>query len=431
MELSPKKSTTKSTEKNITLDSLSPNPRNPRKISKEQKDRLHKSIVEFGDLSGIIFNRTTKQLVGGHQRVDVLKSLASTGNEIKIEREYDKPNLSGTIAEGFVMIEGERYSYREVVWDEIREKAANIAANKHGGEFDIPKLNDWLLELDAMNYDMDLVGFSKEELANLMAPVQKLDPKEAPDSVPSIPKVPKSQRGQIFALGNHRLMCGDSCDIAAVEELLDGTKPEIIYTDPPYGVSIVDGPGRNRLRELGYGVVEGDNSTQVAIDAFNLAFALQIPVMIFWGANYYASSLPNSPCWIVWDKQGGKSIDFADCELAWTNTKKPARIFQHIWDGFRRESEKGDKRVHPTQKPVALAEWCIDRFAPDAKAVLDLFGGSGSTMIACELKNKACFMMELSESYVDVIIERWIKFTGKEVYRINPDTSATNWKDIL
>lgn len=424
----PKKNQNRPESKTVSIDLLKPNPKNPRKISKDQRERLKKSLTAFGDLSGIVYNRRTQQLIGGHQRIDVFKGLGDDP-QVQIEKVYTVPTRAGTVEEGFIIIDEERYSYREVDWDENQEKAANIAANKHGGDFDLSALSEWLIDLDGMNMDMDLTGFSHEEIINLVAPVTKVPPKEADDAVPSLPKVHKSVRGDIFQLGNHRLMCGDSTDITAIETLLNGSKPELLYTDPPYGIGAVE--NSNRIQSFGYEPIIGDDSTNAAADAYAAAAALKIPVMLFWGANHYASHLPDSPCWIIWDKQDGKRVDFADCEMAWTNHKKPARIFKHIWDGFRKDSEKGDKRMHPTQKPVALAEWCFNEMAPEAKEVLDLFGGSGSTLIACEKLGKRCLMMELSPSYVDVIISRYIKYTSKEVYRIEESGSLINWEDIF
>ena len=135
-----------------------------------------------------------------------------------------------------------------------------------------------------------------------------------------------------------------------------------------------------------------------------------IEVLIFWGANYYAESLPPSSCWIVWDKEN--TGNFSDVELAWCNLKRASRIYKQMWNGMIREGETG-KEVQPTQKPIALAEWCFDKFSPEGKHVLDLFGGSGSTLIACEKTNRHCYMMELSPHYCDVIVNRWQEFQKK------------------
>lgn len=139
------------------------NPRNPRKISEERLDALRAAMREFGDLSGIIRNKTTGLLVGGHQRVKLLGELPVT-----ISKKYSKPTAQGTVAEGFVEYEGEKFIYREVKWHPTKEAAALVAANKHGGEFDRAPLKELLSELDTGEFDMKLTGFNMVELEELM-----------------------------------------------------------------------------------------------------------------------------------------------------------------------------------------------------------------------------------------------------------------------
>jgi DNA modification methylase len=136
---------------------------------------------------------------------------------------------------------------------------------------------------------------------------------------------------------------------------------------------------------------------------------------VWWGANYYAHALPETANWFVWDKRvDDKYKDTqSDCELAWVKSKwSSVRIFRHVWKGMIKDSEKGQKRVHATQKPVALAEWVFDYYR-DVKTVLDLFGGSGSTLIAAERSQKQSFLMEMMPQYCDVIIKRWQDYTGQ------------------
>jgi len=149
-----------------SLKDLKPNPRNPRKITEEKLKMLKKSLEQFGDLSGFVYNVRSGQLIGGHQRAKALPPDAV----LRIENRCPVTS-SGTVAFGYVLIGVERFNYREVDWDEVTEKAANIAANKHGGEFDDDILKEWLLDLDTQNIDMDLTGFDKDELAELMAPI--------------------------------------------------------------------------------------------------------------------------------------------------------------------------------------------------------------------------------------------------------------------
>jgi ParB/Sulfiredoxin domain/DNA methylase len=294
-------------------------------------------------------------------------------------------------------------------------KAYRIADNRTNeeAEWDNELLAIELEDLKADDVDLLLTGFDLEEIEKLSA--QRVEGLTEDDAVPEIPEDPKSKLGDIWVLGNHRLMCGDSTAVTDIDTLMDGAKPDFIYTDPPYGISVqMNNPGT-----ICNGTILGDETTDVAADAYRLCVSYDVP-LIFWGANHYIADagLPNASCWICWDKQGGKHIDQADCELAWTNIKGPARVFQHIWDGFRRDSEKGERRVHPTQKPIALNVEILD-FFKSGNVVLDLFGGSGSTLIACEKTARFCRMMELDPKYSDVIIKRWQEYTGKQALNID------------
>lgn len=417
---------------NIDLNNLKANPKNPRKISKEQKEMLALSLKKFGDLGGIIFNRASQQLVGGHQRINAMKDGPTP--DVTIERKFDTPTRTGTVAEGFIMIDGERFSYREVEWDEQTEKAANIAANQHGGEFDLPQLREWILELDHQNFDLDYIGFTEKELANLMAPVTVLPPSEADEATPSLPREPRTKPGDIYILGKHRLMCGNSTNIQDVESLIIGHEMDIVYTDPPYGINEEtdrDFASRTRLAKgNSFHKIMGDDSTETAVAAYSLAQTLA-PIVCYWGGNYYADKMPPSPCWIVWDKrveENQRDMN-SDCELAYVKhpSKKSVRIFRHLWKGMIKGSEHGEGRVHPTQKPVALAEWCFEELDKEAKNILDLFGGSGSTLIACQKTGRNCFMMELDPIYCDVIINRFEKYSGEKAYRIDETGSKVPW----
>ena len=149
----------------MRIADLNPNEENPRTITKMQKKRLKKSMDQFGDLSGIVFNRQTKRLVGGHQRTSMLPPELT----ISIENQYEVPTRTGTVAEGYIEHDGEKLKYREVDWDETTEKMANLAANKHGGTWETDKLKKWMDDLSSLNVDMDLTGFDAKERDELMA----------------------------------------------------------------------------------------------------------------------------------------------------------------------------------------------------------------------------------------------------------------------
>ena len=283
-------------------------------------------------------------------------------------------------------------------------------------------LSDWDKDmLQQLSEEHDIAPwFDADDLAEILGEAEQL-PAEGltdADDVPQAPEEPVTKPGDLWVLGDHRLLCGDSTSMTEVEKLMDGKKADMVFTDPPYGVSVVKdgkvGADFGVAKKGRYAEVIGDDTTQTAHDAIAVCQSLQIPVQIYWGGNYYADKLPPTSCWLIWDKRGDSGIvnTFADCELAWTNMTGPARIHKQLWNGMIREGEK-DKRVHPTQKPVALAEWAIEQYLKGS-TVLDLFLGSGSTLIACEKLCKTCYGMEMSPAYCDVIIKRWEDFTGKK-----------------
>ena len=332
-------------------------------------------------------------------------------------------------------------------------RALVISDNKiaENAGWDEAMLATELAALGELKFDIDLLGFSDDELAKLnnLGNTGLTDP----DEVPPEPARAVTSVGDVWLLGDHRIMCGDGCDLEMVRRLTNGIVPDVANCDPPYGLSIVKsssdggakpfgskgkvgggnapyggwkngdrkqgaklgrehGPARNAIIAPGlYAPIIGDDSTDTAIASYAALTDLSVPVIVLWGGNYFANSLPPSRCWLVWDKE--TNGNFADAELAWTNQDACTRLLRHQWSGLIKASERGERRVHPTQKPVALAEWVIDTVAAEAKTVIDLFLGSGSTLIAAERKGRQCFGTELSPIYVDVCVERWQQFTGK------------------
>ena len=221
----------------MKIKDLKPADYNPRTITDEQLERLKKALHEFGDLSGIVFNRRTDNLVGGHQRLKCLPP------DAKVEKtKLKKTSRTGTIAEGRIFIDGENYTYREVDWPVEKEKAANIAANQHGGEFDDELLGALLKELsETPDFDIDLLGFDSNEIDDILDSITK-EGQIDDDEVPEV-NLPESitKSGDLYVLGKHRLLCGDSTKKEDVERLMDGKKADMVFTDPPYGINIVKG----------------------------------------------------------------------------------------------------------------------------------------------------------------------------------------------
>lgn len=330
-----------------------------------------------------------------------------------------------------------------VLCDDATARRINLVDNRTAelGGYDNDALAELLSYLDG---DYDGTGYTDEDVEALITPLEDPENLDDEDGTPAPPTEPFSKPGDIWKLGPHRLMCGDSTSPDDLAKLVDSREPNLIYTDPPYGISVVkrtgeiDGSspfgkvgdktgtpfGGVKKGSIGGGVivptseylpVAGDDTTQTATDAFRLLIT-EYPTArhVWWGGNYYVASanLPDSRCWLVWDKENG-SNDFADAELAWTNHTGSVRMFRHMWNGMLRASER-DKRVHPTQKPVALAEWAFSVVDPEhtRETVLDVFGGSGSALLACHTTGRVGLLMEMEPAYVDVICRRYQKVSG-------------------
>ena len=232
-------------------------------------------------------------------------------------------------------------------------------------------------------------------------------------------------------------MCGDSTSEKDVAKLINGVKADMVFTDPPYGMNLdTDFSGmKSKIFKGGNG---GNFYEEGIVDTFTpdmlkTIFDLDIKETFIWGANYFAELLPNrnNGSWIVWDKRANGNDDieadyssdimYGSCfELCWSKNKHKQDIARIKWAGmFGMEKQDTHTRVHPTQKPIALCEWFLKRYSDDNNSILDLFGGSGSTLIACEQLNRKCYMMELDPHYIDVIIQRWENFTGEKAIKLN------------
>jgi DNA modification methylase len=386
----------------VPIENLQALPGNPRL---GDVDAVAKSLERFGQRKPIVARKDDGVIIAGNHTWQAAKKLGWT-----------------EIAVAFV---GD---------DDVTAKAYALADNRTAelGSYDEQALIDLIEEVHAVvpEFVRD-AGWSEEAVKELVAKIESEQPlKEIDeDEIPEPPVEPITKLGDIWQLGRHRLMCGDSTDEAQVKKLMNGEKADMVLTDPPYGINVVSKNGKigsdNLAKNNIYAPIAGDNSIDVAVKAIQIIDkVLQAKIQIIWGGNYYANYLPNVASWIVWDKRGEMaSNNFADCELAWCNTGSPARIYKQIWSGMIKEGES-EKRVHPTQKPIKLSEWCINEYGKNLTNIVDLFAGSGSTLIACELKLKNGFIMELSPNYCDVIIKRWENLTGEKAVLVSNAESA-------
>ena len=360
---------------------------NPRQITDDEMGKLKNSINEFGYIAPIIVNKHNNHIIGGNQRYEALKSLGYTDVDVVF---VDEPDLN-------------------------REKALNIALNKISGEWDFVKLADIIDELELNDFDIPLTGFDEQELENFY--IEEENPKEhepvevAEDDYDEPDDLEVTvQTGDMYILGNHRLMCGDSTKKEDVALLMEGKQADMVFTDPPYDL------------EDNYSTIIFKN-TKANAEIFIMTNERKLAHIIVKYDKYFRRLF---------------AVDFKVAHLINSNApmtqvdfighfrKEPPTTFNNLNDHFTTliESPKTSKTQehnfnHKHCKNITLPSEFIKHFSNEKENILDLFGGSGSTMIACEQLNRNCYMMELSPHYCQVIIDRWEQFTGKKALKLN------------
>ena len=381
----------------LNINEVIPYPDNPRK-NDNAVDAVAESIKQCGYCSPIVIDEDNV-ILAGHTRLKALKKLK--WKEVECVR---KTGLT----------EEQKKKYR------VLDNKTNELA-----EWDFDLLEE---EIDGLDFDGFDFGFD-------MSPFE--EPQEIVEDEP--PEVdeesePITQLGDIWQLGAHRLMCGDSTDKATVERLMDGKKADMILSDPPYGMCL-DTDFSGAVGSLGrkggtkgnkYDKIIGDNDDfkPELISTFFDNFDYCKEVFLF-GADYFAELLPNKNdgAWLCWDKRKESQADAigSEFELIWSKNKHKRRMLRHDWFGFlsSQNAKDAQHRVHPTQKPVTLLVDIINQWGNGCNIIVDLYGGSGSTLIACEQLDRTCYIMELDPKYCDVIVKRWETFTGKKAVKIN------------
>lgn len=374
------------------VDDLIPYVNNSRTHSDEQVTQVAASIKEFGFTNPILIDENNG-IIAGHGRLMAAKKL-------KLEQ---VPTIT---LEGLT---------------DAQRKAYVIADNKLAlnAGWDLELLKIEIDELKALDFDIDLLGFNDDELADLIPEIETLaDGKE--DEVPEPPVDPVTKRGDIWLLGNHRLMCGDSTMIDDVEKLMDGNKADMVFTDPPYGVSY---QSNLRTKSDKFDVLKNDDvflDIAPIIEACSTGWVFvwtSWKVLTTWIDLFKGFGYPSNQ--VIWYKGGGgigdlKKTFASDYETALVWHRGAELTGKRIGSVWKVDKDGASTYLHPTQKPVALAEEAIDKTTKKGYTVLDLFGGSGSTLIACEKTGRVARLMELDEKFVDVIIKRWQDYTGKE-----------------
>lgn len=384
-------------------DKLVPYDKNPRTHSAEQVNQIAASIAEFGFLNPILVD-TMAGIIAGHGRLQAAKQIGLVQVPVVV-----LDHLSDTQKRAYVIADNKLAL--NAGWDDelLRTEMAALATE---------------------NFDMPVIGFSDDELAALLAEPNVTEGQTDEDAVPEAPETPVSKPGDLWRLGNHLLLCGDSTVLANVERVLDGALADMVFTDPPYNVDYGN-TAKDKLRGTNRTIMNdnlGDGFEQFLYDAcVNMLTVCK-------GALYVCmSSSELHTLQKAFIEAGGKWSTF----VIWAkNTFTLGRAdYQrqyepilygwkqgndHYWCGAR---DQGDvwfvnkpvrNELHPTMKPVELVERAVNNSSKSRDIVLDCFGGSGTTLIACEKLNRQCRMIELDPKYVDVIVKRWEEFTGKK-----------------
>lgn len=384
--------------KTLPVDALRPAEYNPRKKLKagdKEYEKIKNSIQEFGYVEPIIVNYDMT-VIGGHQRLTVLKDLGYT--EVQCVEVH--------------------------IEDENKVKALNIALNKITGAWNEQLLADLIVDLQAANFNTDFTGFEAPEIEQLFSKVHNKDIKEDDFDVEAeLQKPTMSQAGDVWLLGRHRLICGDATLPETYTKLMDGKRANLVLTDPPYNVDVEETAGKikndnmpdedfykflfamfvnveqNMERDASIYVFHADSKGLIFRQAFHDA-GFYLSGCCIWKKNALVLGRSpyqwqHEPCLFGW-KLGGKH--------QWYSDRKQTTI----WEYDRPKSSK----EHPTMKPVALMAYPIQNSCMSNCIVLDPFLGSGSTLIACEETNRICYGIELDEKFADVIVRRYIEKAG-------------------
>ena len=317
---------------------------------------------------------------------------------------------------------------------ETQKKAYVIADNRIAlnSGWDISMLS---LELQDLKDDIDLslLGFDPDELDALLNPIEKTEGLTDEDAVPDVPDEPKTKLGDIYILGNHRLMCGDSTSIDDAEKLMDGLLADLVFTDPPYNVDY-SGRGANNLGTIKNDNMSAEDFEQFCRDIFTTYSAIMKPLACIYVCHPDSASAPKIAFEKTFAEQFKKSSTIIwmkqSAGMGWQDYRAQHEPILYGWkEGKGSHFNAGDRTkttvwkigrdaqssyVHPTQKPVCLPEEAILNSSKGSDCVVDLFGGSGSTLMACEKTGRVNRSMELDPKYCDVIVKRWEDFTGKK-----------------
>jgi len=370
----------------IAIADLAFDPANARRHSVKNLDAIKGSLAKFGQQKPIVVDGKGV-VVAGNGTLEAARSLGWP--KIAVVR----TELTGADAIAFALADN---------------RTAELA------EWDAGILNETLKSLQAMDFDLGSIGFDADDLAALIATPEPPEGLTDPDAVPENVET-RCKPGDLWLLGGHRLICGDSTDVLQVARLMGGSKADMVFTDPPYGMHLdtdYTKMAEIKVKSKTYRPVEGDDRD--FDPAPIIAMFDEVKEQFWWGGDWYHTRLPPGGSWIVWDKRSEASDGLTGnhFEMLWSRHHHRRFIIRHLWSGFTARNAD-TKRVHPTEKPVTVLERVITEYSDKDAKIIDLFLGSGSTLIACHKTQRRCFGMEIDPKYCDVILSRWEQFTGK------------------
>lgn len=388
---------------NVNIADIVPYESNPRK-NDQAVDIVMKSIKEYGFLVPVILD-DKNIIVAGHTRIKAAIKLGMT--EVPV---IYTENLTDAQIKAFRIMDNKTHEY---------------------AEWDMDLLKQEIISLSDMNYNLDLTGFNDAEIDDITG----REPKEDDFEIPNEPRY-KIETGEIWQLGEHRLLCGDSTNKEAVDKLMNNQKADMVLTDPPYNVAYTGGPpgewSHKKHRKILNDELSEEDWSEFIERMFKIIFEFNK------GAIYVCMSCKELPTitnkfkelgghystFVIWHKthftlsKSDYQREYEPILYGWKEGEKhyfvKARNLGDVWTMAR--PMKSD--LHPTMKPIELCSRAIKNSSQNDNIVLDLFGGSGSTLIACEQTDRKCYMMELDKFYCSVIIERWEKITGKNAKKI-------------
>ena len=402
------------TVEQIPIDQLRPDPANPRRIGPDKLDSLERSLRQFGFVQPVLARRDDNTVIGGHQRLVAARRL------------------------GLATV--------PVTWLDLSVEQArllNLALNKISGSWDDQLLARLLADLGSSpSIDLTLSGFGEDEIRDLLRSLETREKRERAEdfdldsALEDVTRTPRTKPGDLWRLGDHRLLCGNASVPQDVERLLAGTKAAMAFTDPPYNVSLGDHGGQQRGARKRR--IANDSMDPISWELFVRAWSRTLLASVD-GAIYCCMSSKEMPLvsrvlaeegghWsdtLIWHKDRfvlGRADYQRAYEPIWFGWREGAN---HYWCGDRDQDDvweidrPSDAPLHPTMKPLPLMERAIANSSVNGDLVLDLFAGSGSTLIAAERTGRRCAALELDPRYADVVLTRWERFSGDAAERID------------